>query len=97
MFGLGIWELIIIIVAVVIFVKPEDLPKFFRKVGKLYGDLKRYNDEILQKFRSMDEKVKKPLTAFKSEFEKAVNAPGEDSKPLQDVHEEISNKKGNGI
>jgi Sec-independent protein translocase protein TatA len=87
MFGLGIWELVIIIIVVVLFVKPEDLPKFFRKVGKLYGELKRYNDEILVKFRTIDQQVKKPLTIITNELNKAQD-PEEKSKVPADSHED---------
>jgi Sec-independent protein translocase protein TatA len=69
LFGLGIWELIIIFIVVILFVKPEDLPKFFKKVGKLYGELKKYNDDLLAKFKTIDEEIKKPLSAIAHEKE----------------------------
>lgn len=71
MFGLGIWELLVIFIVVIIFIKPEDLPRFFRKVGKMYGELKRYNDEILVKFRTIDQQLKKPLSIETNATEKA--------------------------
>ena len=38
-FGLG--ELILIALAIVLFVRPEDLPNFVRNIGRAYGELRR--------------------------------------------------------
>ncbi len=46
MFGIGISEIIIIAVVILIFVKPEDIPVFFRKTGRLFGELKRTYDKM---------------------------------------------------
>ncbi len=46
MFGIGISEIIIIVVVILIFVKPEDIPVFFRKAGRLFGELKRTYDRL---------------------------------------------------
>jgi Sec-independent protein translocase protein TatA len=40
--SLSLGELTIIAVAVLLFVKPEDLPRFFRTVGRIYGEFRRY-------------------------------------------------------
>lgn len=42
MFGLGFTEIIIILVVILVVVKPEDLPKFFKKIGQLYRELKKH-------------------------------------------------------
>jgi sec-independent protein translocase protein TatB len=47
MFGIGFSELILIGLVLIIFIKPEDLPKFFRTMGKLYGQLKRAYDDVI--------------------------------------------------
>ena len=39
--GLGLFEIAIVVLALIIFVRPEDLPKLVRYVGRLYGDLQR--------------------------------------------------------
>lgn len=36
MFGIGIGEIVLIVVAVLIFVRPRDLPRFLRKLGMFY-------------------------------------------------------------
>jgi Sec-independent protein translocase protein TatA len=74
MFGLGIWEILIILLAVIIFIKPEDLPKFFRKVGNLYGQIKRYNREVVRKVREIEYEVTEPFESIKFDM-------GNSSKP----------------
>ncbi|MBN1697897.1 MAG: twin-arginine translocase TatA/TatE family subunit [Spirochaetales bacterium] len=60
MFGLGIWEILLILMAVIIFIKPEDLPGFFRKAGYLYGNLRRYNREVTRKIREIEYDIRTP-------------------------------------
>ena len=40
MFGIGIWELIVIAVICVVAVNPKDIPVLLRKAGKWYRELK---------------------------------------------------------
>lgn len=47
MFGIGISELLLILLAIIILIRPEDLPKFMRTVGKLYGKVKHYYNEAV--------------------------------------------------
>jgi sec-independent protein translocase protein TatB len=47
MFGIGFSELVLIGLILIIFIKPEDLPKFFRSAGKLYGRMKKAYDDIV--------------------------------------------------
>jgi sec-independent protein translocase protein TatB len=46
MMGIGFSELVVIILVVLIFIKPDDLPAFFRKLGKLYVKIKKAYDEL---------------------------------------------------
>ena len=39
-FGLG--ELILIGIAIIVFVRPEDLPNFVRTIGRAYGEMRRF-------------------------------------------------------
>ena len=47
MFGISLPELILLLLVVIIFVRPEDLPKFLRSAGRLYGKAKRMYKEII--------------------------------------------------
>ena len=39
-FGLG--EILLIFVIIVLFIRPEDLPRFIRNFGRVYGDVQRF-------------------------------------------------------
>ena len=43
---MGLGEIILILVVIVLFVRPEDLPKFFRTVGRIYGELQHYSSKL---------------------------------------------------
>ena len=47
MFGIGFSEIVIIMLVVIVFVRPTDLPAFTRKLGRLYGLAKRTYNEIV--------------------------------------------------
>jgi Sec-independent protein translocase protein TatA len=56
MFGIGFSEIIIVFLAVIIFVRPGDLPKFLRTAGRLYGKAKKaYNELVAVKDRIIRE------------------------------------------
>jgi sec-independent protein translocase protein TatB len=68
MFGIGFSELVLIGIILIILIKPEDLPRFFRSVGKIYGRMKgAYNDVI-----SAKEKILKEIDDAVTLEEKAV-------------------------
>jgi len=47
MFGIGFSEIVIIFLAIVVLVKPEDLPSFIRKVAKIIFAAKKLYREAL--------------------------------------------------
>ncbi len=47
MFGIGLGELIIIVLAVLIFVKPRDFPGFLRKLGYFYRKLRIFYEDAM--------------------------------------------------
>jgi Sec-independent protein translocase protein TatA len=55
MLGINFFEFVVILCVVVIFIRPRDLPRFFRNIGKVYAQLKdayknlaKTRDEVLQ-------------------------------------------------
>jgi Sec-independent protein translocase protein TatA len=46
MFGIGFSEIAVIALVVLIFIRPDDLPAFFRKAGRLYAQAKKAYDEV---------------------------------------------------
>lgn len=51
MFGLGVWEIALICVALLVFVRPEELPRVMRKVGRLYGRVTGSSRRIMRQFQ----------------------------------------------
>lgn len=47
MFGIGFSEIILIFLVIVVFIRPNDLPKFLRTAGKFYGKAKKLYKEII--------------------------------------------------
>jgi len=58
MFGIGLPELIVIALVSIILIKPDDLPAFFRAVGRTYAKAKKAYREV---------------SAIKDDFVRAVN------------------------
>jgi Sec-independent protein translocase protein TatA len=40
--GLAMSEMVLVLIAIILFVRPDDLPKFVRTLGNLYGAMQRY-------------------------------------------------------
>jgi Sec-independent protein translocase protein TatA len=56
MFGVGFSEFLIIAFAIILFIKPEDIPKVFRFLGKLAGKARAaYDEAVSVKDRIMNE------------------------------------------
>ncbi len=51
MFGLGVWEIALICVALLVFVRPEELPRVMRKAGRLYGRVTGASRRIMRQFQ----------------------------------------------
>lgn len=48
MFGIGFGEILIVLLIAIVFIRPEDLPKFLRSAGRLYGQIKKMYNEVIQ-------------------------------------------------
>jgi sec-independent protein translocase protein TatB len=48
MFGIGFSEIVLVALIFIIFIKPEDLPRVFRSIGRLYGKFKKSYDEVIE-------------------------------------------------
>lgn len=78
MFGIGFSELAIIALVVILVIKPDDLPLFFRKLGRLYAQAKKVIKEVSA---VKDEFIKEMdiAAAVQESDEKAAPAPEEAS------------------
>lgn len=55
MFGLSGTELLIVAIIAIIFIKPEDLPRIIRNIGKAYGHFRRLYYSFLDEINSYDD------------------------------------------
>jgi Sec-independent protein translocase protein TatA len=62
MIGLGLWEIIVIILAVIVLVNPKEMPEIARKLGKWY-----------KKVRNIREKLDKEAKELENEFRSTDN------------------------
>jgi Sec-independent protein translocase protein TatA len=96
MFGIGISEIILIGFIIIVFIKPEDLPKFLRSAGRLYGKLKKtYNELMMVKDRIIkeinetasleDKTTASPPVAAAPEDKPSLPAAAEDGTPKAEV------------
>ena len=46
MFGIGIWELVLIFVVALLVIGPEQLPSFAKKLANIFRQFKRASDEL---------------------------------------------------
>jgi Sec-independent protein translocase protein TatA len=73
MFGLGFWEIILILLAAIIFIRPDDLPVFLRKLGSLYKSL-------MDMHREVTKMVNEPMDMISKESGESANADDASSK-----------------
>jgi len=54
-FGLDLGEVLILTVALLVFLRPQDLPKLVRKAGKMIGKAKAYWDSVKTDIENLGE------------------------------------------
>ena len=62
MFGIGFSEIVVILLVMIIFIRPEDLPKTLRSLGRLYGKLKLIYKEIMDSRAEIMKEIEKAST-----------------------------------
>jgi sec-independent protein translocase protein TatB len=72
LFGIGPFELLIIIVAAIVFVGPQRLPYFMKQAGRVFVQAKRYSSDVRESFnevvRQAEEELRREeLEALKKE------------------------------
>ena len=77
MFNIGIIELLIVVFFVVLFVKPEEIPKITKNIGLLYRKITRYYYNFkfeLDEINEIDylEEVKPDLKKKKAKYQKKI-------------------------
>ena len=57
MFGLGFVEILVIFLVAIIFINPKDLPKVFRRLGRLVRQLRDIRDSSVQYMRRIEREM----------------------------------------
>ena len=75
MFGIGFSELAVIAIVLLVMIRPEDLPAFFRKLGRLYAQAKKAYAEVA----SMKDDFLREMDVAAAVQEAAQSAAGADA------------------
>ncbi len=97
MFGLGFIEILIIFVAVIVFVNPKDLPKFFRTLGRLYQQIRDLRNKSVSYIRQIEREIEKAGSEppGQGEIEKAGSeAPEKAEKKVERGSKEAETESG---
>lgn len=54
MMGIGWMELMILIIALLVFLKPEELPRFFRSLGRIYSQIFGTYRQVVREINASD-------------------------------------------
>ena len=57
MFGLGFFEILIILLVAIVFINPKDLPKLFRRLGRLVAQLRDIRDSSVRYMRRIEREI----------------------------------------
>jgi Tat protein translocase TatB subunit len=75
-FGLGFVEILVILLVAIVFINPKDLPKLFRRLGRLVGQLRDIRDSSVRYMRRIEREIE--------EEDRKEKTPGEDpEKPTE--------------
>lgn len=75
MFGLGFFEILIIFLVVIIFINPKDLPKLFRRLGRLVRQLRDIRDSSMQYMRKIEREIEEEDLSSEKEGESDPEQP----------------------
>jgi len=56
-FGIGLWEIVAIVLVAVVLIRPRDLPALLRRLGRGYGRLVRFRDSALHTARQLESEI----------------------------------------
>ncbi len=100
MFGLGITEILLILVLALLVLGPEKLPETARQLGKITGQLKRAMDDIRHDI-SFNDARQFDLTRVKRQLVSSQDSccedNGEESSKSTEPKQEVSQKEETGV
>ena len=79
---IGFWELVVIVVIAFVFIGPDQLPVYAKKLGKMLRELKKYTGAASEEIQK---NVVEPLNEIQAPLKEAV-APDRKSTRLNSSH-----------
>ncbi|MEK7841189.1 MAG: Sec-independent protein translocase protein TatB [Deltaproteobacteria bacterium] len=73
MFGIGVTELIVILVIALIVIGPEKVPEIAKALGKAFAEFKKATEDIKNSVKEDIEKTTAPLTELSKEVQAPIN------------------------
>jgi sec-independent protein translocase protein TatB len=62
MIGIGPWELVVIVIVALIFIRPSDLPAVLRKIGKFFAELRSLRDEVTRSLSEVEREIESSVS-----------------------------------
>ena len=78
---IGFWELVVIVIVAFVFIGPDQLPVYAKKIGKMLRELKKYTGAASEEIQ---QNVVEPLNEIQAPLKEAVA-------PLTDIKKDIDN------
>jgi len=75
MFGIGVTELIVILVVAIIFIGPKKLPEIAKAAGKAFAEFKKAAEDIKNSVKEDIEKTTAPFTDLSKDIQEKTTAP----------------------
>jgi Tat protein translocase TatB subunit len=74
LFGLGFFEILIIFLVAIIFINPKDLPKVFRRLGRLVQQLRDIRDSSARYMKRIEREIEEEDRSSVEETDKGSEA-----------------------
>jgi Tat protein translocase TatB subunit len=75
MFGIGIPELVVILVVLLVFVGPERLPEVAKYLGKIFTEFRKATDDVSEELRSARLMLEEEIRQAERETREEKNPP----------------------
>jgi sec-independent protein translocase protein TatB len=90
MFGFSLAELIVVLLVILFFIKPKDLPEIAHFLGKIFYRLKSYYKQLKSSFKELENEF--GIQDLKNELERGI---AEEKSKLEDDFTIIVDMEGN--